>query len=472
MGNAALGLTRRSVVCHPALLRVAQFEDDGSQPLLEASLVSLFAADDPWHARCSWGGMTYRSQLVGVFSSLLGLTTLTACSEPHPRDIFNGTVCANGQLALVHNLNPRFPADYIALQTVRGTEVQTWQEVGSCPASAPCSELTDVFDPSPWANERVAHVTKGAVEFRSGDWQIRTFLGAIDTPNEAALLLRFSNYSLDCNGPNMNQVDGGFLLYAETGGDCGQPLVGHQVFVAHDGSIVERDSDMVATGGSDCAGRLPGGLCELRGGPIESAAREAAEFFASLSYLEAAAVAAFEDLARELQAHGAPSELVARANAAAREEARHTVLTSILARRFGAERRIPTVERRPVRSLEAIAIDNAVEGLTREAFGALVATHQAQHAKDPAVRAAMGIIAHDETGHAEFSLMLHDWLHQQLSPAQRQRVARARRAAIRRFRNSTGENCSPELQRDAGMPSPAVARRLFDELFEALPSAA
>ena len=53
-----------------------------------------------------------------------------------------------------------------------------------------------------------------------------------------------------------------------------------------------------------------------------------------------------------------------------------------------------------MRELEAIAIENAVEGCVRESFGALLATWQAKTAGDARVRAAMKRIARDETRHA------------------------------------------------------------------------
>jgi hypothetical protein len=90
-----------------------------------------------------------------------------------------------------------------------------------------------------------------------------------------------------------------------------------------------------------------------------------------------------------------------------------------LARRWGAEPKTPVVAARPLRNAFELALDNAVEGLTREHFGALLGLHQAHFAKDPVVRRVMEIIAHDEEGHARFSAELQDWLWPRLNTEQR-----------------------------------------------------
>jgi hypothetical protein len=57
----------------------------------------------------------------------------------------------------------------------------------------------------------------------------------------------------------------------------------------------------------------------------------------------------------------------------------------------------------PARSLEELAVENAVEGCVRETYGALTAIWQARTAKDPSVAAAVRRIARDETRHAALS---------------------------------------------------------------------
>jgi hypothetical protein len=78
---------------------------------------------------------------------------------------------------------------------------------------------------------------------------------------------------------------------------------------------------------------------------------------------------------------------------AARDEIRHTRLAVSLARRYGAVPVPVKVEGQRVRSPDAMALENAVEGCVREAFGALIASWQAIAAQDPSIRAAMATLS-------------------------------------------------------------------------------
>src|SRR5439155_17831135 len=109
-----------------------------------------------------------------------------------------------------------------------------------------------------------------------------------------------------------------------------------------------------------------------------------------------------------------------------------------LARRFGGAYAPPTVHAREARSLEGIAVDNAVEGCVRETYGALVATYQAENAKDAAVRAAMKRIAREEIRHAALSWQLDGWLAGRLDRAARERVARAKLGARAELASTLG----------------------------------
>jgi len=149
-----------------------------------------------------------------------------------------------------------------------------------------------------------------------------------------------------------------------------------------------------------CAvGRRPEGMLETCA--FES--NEAGGYFAQIAQLEAASVIAFRVLRDELRAHGAPKALVRAAARAARDEIRHARATGALARRFGGTPRAAAVVRGARRSLEAIALENAVEGCVRETYGALLATRQALLSRDHGVRAAMMLIARDEPRHASLS---------------------------------------------------------------------
>jgi hypothetical protein len=63
----------------------------------------------------------------------------------------------------------------------------------------------------------------------------------------------------------------------------------------------------------------------------------------------------------------APKKLVRAAAHAAGDEVRHARATVALARRFGARPTAVNVERSALRSIEAMALENAVEGCVRAA---------------------------------------------------------------------------------------------------------
>ncbi|HEY8378398.1 MAG TPA: ferritin-like domain-containing protein, partial [Nannocystis sp.] len=184
---------------------------------------------------------------------------------------------------------------------------------------------------------------------------------------------------------------------------------------------------------------------------------------------EAASVHAFRALAGELAAYGAPRELLARIEAAAGDEVRHAAAVTMLARARGvAEVPAPEVATAPIRSLLAIALENAIEGCVHETWAALRAAHQARCAADPVVRRIYASIAADEARHAELAWAIDAWLSRQLDAAGRAEVEAARKAAARALaaRLATGD-IGPELIA-LGLPPPHVAARLCVGLNAAL----
>jgi hypothetical protein len=208
-----------------------------------------------------------------------------------------------------------------------------------------------------------------------------------------------------------------------------------------------------------CLGRLPEGLVSANA----AAATSLGAYFAGMAQLEAASVHAFRHLRRELVAHGAPRRLVRAAERAARDEIRHARVSTALARRHGGATVAPRVEPRPVRSLETIALENAVEGCAREGFGALVATWQGTAATDPVIRAAMTRLARDETRHAALAFAVDAWLHGRLDPAARARVKATRNAALAELA-AGGDEVPEALRKPLGMPSRLQWRELGREM--------
>jgi hypothetical protein len=207
----------------------------------------------------------------------------------------------------------------------------------------------------------------------------------------------------------------------------------------------------------------PGGGGRRPGGHVREMARgwtEAGAYFAEMAALEAASVRAFDDLARELAAHGAPEELVLAARASARDEVRHARAMRALASRHGGSVRPAQAKRLGRRTLAAIAKENAVEGCVRETFGALVNAWQAAHAEDASVRAAMAEIARDELRHAALSWEIAAWAETKLGERDRREIARAKRKAVARVVRDAQHEGGSGLRGLAGLPSANVAREL------------
>ena len=216
--------------------------------------------------------------------------------------------------------------------------------------------------------------------------------------------------------------------------------------------------------GGPCEGRRPAGLARARLAAGDARQEAIGRWFARSAYLEAASVDAFRILRAELHHHGAPSRLLRACSRAARDEVRHARAATALARRYRVRAPKPAVPARAVRSLEAIATDNAIEGCVRETFGAMIATVQAHEARDPVVRAAMMRIARDETQHAALSWTLDAWMRARLSPLERERVETARARAIAELRTETAAAIHGEAARVVGVPSKERAAAMLDAM--------
>ncbi len=191
----------------------------------------------------------------------------------------------------------------------------------------------------------------------------------------------------------------------------------------------------------------------------------AGALLAAMATMEAGSVGAFDRLARELRAHHAPGPLHAAARRAKQEERRHARMMSSLAQRYGARPATAPRLRQRVRDLEAVARENAVEGCVREAWGALVASWQAQRAGDPRVRAAMAVIAREEASHAALAWRVAEWSEGKLTPAARERVAEARRAAVEALCAEAAEATVDEsVARSLGWPRAAESRAMLASL--------
>ncbi|MEJ7603660.1 MAG: hypothetical protein WKG01_37580, partial [Kofleriaceae bacterium] len=141
----------------------------------------------------------------------------------------------------------------------------------------------------------------------------------------------------------------------------------------------------------------------------------------------------------------------------ARDEVRHTVMMTHLAKRYGAVPPPAEVALPEMRTLEALAIENAVEGCVRETWGAVLALWQSRTAADPQIRAAFALIARDEIRHAGLAWEVDRWIRPQLDEPARARVDTARDAAVRELFDGHALAANLAL----GLPHGAEARALL-----------
>jgi hypothetical protein len=303
--------------------------------------------------------------------------------------------------------------------------------------------------------------------------QLLRALGSIDTAAEAVLLAAFDGYHM-CPGMQSDPRDvgtewrpaaDGFELQS-TWEACGTSLDRRLLSVDAAGKVVVVSQEVLRK--STCAaGRRPPGLCTP---DSATGGSEAGKFLAGIAHLEHASIYAFYRLIQELRTLGAPEALRVMALDAMLDEVRHARDMETLARDFGAELIWTEVKETATRSLFEIALDNAREGCVRETFGALLATYQAASAEDRRVQQVMAAIAEDETRHATLSWKLMAWLTPLLSEREQAEVRAAQGEAQAELAQEL-ESALPEpIRRTLGMPSPAVAALLLQQMSRALPN--
>ena len=211
-----------------------------------------------------------------------------------------------------------------------------------------------------------------------------------------------------------------------------------------------------STNNPECGveGRRPAGLVQPRRIDAPDAV---GRWLAHAAWLEAASIPAFIYLARELDMHGAPRALSRAALAAVRDEVRHARVMRKLATQYGAVVPQVSVSLPAQRTLEEMAIENAVEGCVRETWGAVVALWQSHRAADPEVRAIYRSIADDEARHAALGWAVDAWVRTRLDAAAHARIDAAREQAVREL--FEGENA--DVLAVLGLPIGDDARGLL-----------
>jgi hypothetical protein len=405
-----------------------------------------------------------------------------------PSDAFDPCLRGAGFPVRADGLNLTAPADYVGVRTAAGIqgapgEVETWDNDGFTLVSergTPCATAT-----SPACAQKVARhpdmleqsycvqacvewslvTTRGdAVERWATPPELLQLLGSIDSDDDALMLAASRGFDVTCPAPGESS-SGANLRYVRTTFE-GRELVGMRyastcpvvlervrLVVTPAGDVRELDSVSFAMPGAACVGRVPAGLEAI-------SARSGLEgYLARCAHLEAASVYAFERLAHELRAHGAPAALVERALRAADDEVRHAHVMAQLTRERGGSVQPARVQALPVRTLAQIARENAVEGCVRETYGAVVGAWQAARARDLSLRTAMAPIAADEARHAQLSHDVHAWLMTQLSATEQAAVRAAQHAAVQELFADV-----PPTLPEAGLPTLAESHALLTAL--------
>jgi hypothetical protein len=314
---------------------------------------------------------------------------------------------------------------------------------------------------------QLAATQSGAAALAATHPELAAFLAPIDTPPEAMLLVQALGFEVACDRGGAKPQGDGFDVQAFERPGCGPSGVTR--FVHHvdpAGNVSEVDTLVEKKPSPNCSvGRRPPGL--LPSPPCASPSA-VARYWVEAARLEAASVSAFRRLCRELGRHGAPRALRDAARRAAREEIAHARMVSRLARAFGAAPGPVRTMPLPLRDIETVAIENAIEGCVRETYGALVSFWQARTASSSRVREVYARIAEDELSHAALAWRVADWIEARLPQPARERVRAARAQAVQTLLSELEEDVSPELTELAGVPEPTAAIALAAHLRRSL----
>lgn len=348
-----------------------------------------------------------------------------------------------------------------------GMELRIEPAVGTLCADSTTSCLADLLGEDGLRNEchqigcfdvSLAWSRGGTPGIAKDRESLLAFLGPVDAKGDARTLVWAEGFQPTSCEPTRDDAGVWTVNATKMVSDCPIQVDAYDFTISPDG-VVTQVAHRPGEATNMCIGRLPPGLTAML--PVDETV---GSWLARAAHLEAASVAAFEHLHRELVHHGAPQELCEAALACAADEVRHAALVGDLAVAAGAEVPEPVIRPTPIRSLVAIARDNAAEGCGREAWGALVGLWQATHAEGSEVRRVMASVAADEIRHAEFSLALDAWLRSQLTATEVARVDRTLHKAHRRLAAEAQLAVAEPVRRALGLPRPAEAATLWRTL--------
>ncbi|AKT36726.1 hypothetical protein [Chondromyces crocatus] len=435
--------------------------------------------------------MTSSDHVTNVLRRVLALSLapiVGACSASIDTEGFEPVTCASGGRTAVFPLDtPGGADDYLELRQIedvtspaqtQGTPCATASDVAACQEqiATAADQVTTGFrvgDCADLCPQHILIVNSGdQVTVLASAEAVKDWLGPVDSPADAVLMAQLAGYDVPCNDPEEGGVKAVGSDYEVLGNkymsQCPVERAKFRLKVNAQGAVRELESEVIESDSGGCIGRRPEGLTHQSG----QGTTQAGAYFANVAHLEAASVDAFERLREELAFHGAPQELLDRADAAREDEVRHARVMRRVAERFGGMWKEPAVEHRAPRSLEEIAIENAAEGCVRETYGALVGMWQAQFARDRVVRRVMRRVARDEAAHASLAWAVDAWLLPQLSEEARARVEAARQHALAEISAEARQGYDPELVTIAGMPTVDAGQRLAQTFMQALPALA
>lgn len=209
-------------------------------------------------------------------------------------------------------------------------------------------------------------------------------------------------------------------------------------------------------------GRMPHGLQRTLNEAV--AGNVIGRYLADMAAMETAAITAFRYLSRELEAYGAPPDLIARARQAVTEETRHAEMAGLLSAAYETGVQAVQVDDFVLRPLYDIALDNAVEGCVNETFAAACGLWQGEHAQLDTFRRVIAHISDEETEHAALSWDIHAWVMPLLSAAEQAQIRAAQAAAVEHLVADFRQEGDPLLQQAFGLPTRQQAARLFAQL--------
>jgi hypothetical protein len=194
------------------------------------------------------------------------------------------------------------------------------------------------------------------------------------------------------------------------------------------------------------------------------------DYLSRAAYLDAASSSAFERLSRELESHGAPACLVDECERARCVELCHAQRLGELAEHYGVTTATPPPAELSVRPLVAVALENVVEGVVRETYGAVVATVRGRSAGNAQVRKVMREIAHDEQAHARLAIDIATWFSLHMTDIENVWADNALRHASRALSREVDVEIAADLSWEVGVPSrcdalgicAGLSRRIWD----------